>query len=327
MNDSKKDEAKPPLKSFDQQNVAEKEQGRERIVRKVNPNYKSANNYSSRDNRSNVGQNRPTSTTGSSLNQKPYRVNDTRDTRTGTSRPESNRDNNYRGKFVPRKDTPFGTKKFQTSNPKNAPRGKFAPKAKKEKIAIPFIPIVSELQLTDGKHRGKYVKNTLSPKVKMTNAKIREIMFRLISRRVRFGRILDLCAGAGTIGFEAISREALLVTFVEKSSKMCDFIKKNMESLKIKYGHVEINEIEVLPFLKRVKKNKRQWDVVYFGPEYSANYEEVIEVLTQGIAIRLRGCLVLEHHKSKEFPEEIGNLHRLRIVTEGETSLTFFERR
>jgi 16S rRNA (guanine966-N2)-methyltransferase len=325
MNESKKDE-KPPSKSFDQRSDVDRQQGSERIVRKVNLNVKPASDFPKRDNRSGIGYNRQTGYTGSPSTHKPARPADNRETRNNASRPESRRDENYRGKFIPRKVS-SSSKNQQNTDSKYKSGGKFAPKAAKKKVIAPLIPIVSELQITDGKHRGKYIKNTLSPKVKLTNAKIREAMFRLIFRRVRFGRILDLCAGAGTIGFEAISREALLVTFVERSSKMCDFIKKNMLSLGIKNGHGEINEIEALPFLKRVKKNKRQWDVVYYGPEYSANYEEVIEILSQGIGIRPRGCLVIEHQKSREFPEIIGNLHRLRVVTEGDTSLTFFERK
>ena len=125
------------------------------------------------------------------------------------------RDNRYQGKpsnFDPKKRFP-------------AKGGKPAPTWKKdEKI----IKITSEMQVTDGKLRGKFLQSTTSPKVRPTTRKLREILFKIITRRIRGRRFLDVCAGSGAVGIEAISRGALLGTFVERSAKMCSFIKKNM---------------------------------------------------------------------------------------------------
>jgi 16S rRNA (guanine966-N2)-methyltransferase len=208
------------------------------------------------------------------------------------------------------------------------PRGKFQPKGKFTKPWEENLPkIVSEMQLTDGKHRGKYLKTTESKKVRPTTRRIREVMFRLVYRRVKFSRFLDLCAGSGMVGLEAVSRGAVMATFVERSAKMCSFIKKNLENCGIKEGHCEVEEIEVAPFLKRADKKKRQWDVVYFDPPYDANYDEVLELLGKGYALSKKGCVVVEHHSEMFFPEKIGCLNRFKVIVNGETALTFFERR
>lgn len=250
-------------------------------------------------------------------------------TRDDRSQPRDNRFQPREGgggdRFQPRNDR-YPTR----DNPRFQPRGRFAPKGKGTKPwerEQPPVRIVSDMQVTDGKHRGKYLQSTPSEKVRPTARRIREVMFRILFRRIRAGRFLDLCAGAGTVGIEAISRGALIATFVERSSKMCSFIKKNMANCGIKEGHGEICEIEVVPFLKRMAKRRRQWDVVYFDPPYDSNYDEVLDYFSRGTAIRPGGVLVVEHHVEMFFPENFGQMKRWRVLTQGDTSLSFYERR
>ncbi len=218
---------------------------------------------------------------------------------------------------------------FQSKNDRFQPKGRPNPADKRvkpwEKENRPRI--VSDMQVTDGKHRGKYLQSTTSSKVRPTARRVREVMFRILFRRVRAGRFLDLCAGAGTVGIEAISRGAIVSTFVERSSKMCSFIKKNLESLGIKEGHGEVIEMEVVPFLKRAGKRRRQWDVVYFDPPYDENYDEVLEYFGRGVAVRPGGTLVVEHHAEMFFPEKFGVMKRWRVLLQGETALSFYERK
>lgn len=219
---------------------------------------------------------------------------------------------------------------FQSRDNKFPPRGRFAPRDKGSKPwerEQPLIRIVSDMQVTDGKHRGKYLKSTVSEKVRPTARRVREVMFRILYRRIRAGRFLDLCAGSGTVGIEAISRGAIIGTFVERSAQMCGFIKKNLESCDIKEGHGEIHQIEVVPFLKKMGKRRRFWDVVYFDPPYDSNYDEVLAYFSRGIAIRPKGVLVIEHPAEMFFPENFGVMKRWRVVVQGDTSLSFYERR
>ncbi|MGI8469030.1 MAG: 16S rRNA (guanine(966)-N(2))-methyltransferase RsmD [Pyrinomonadaceae bacterium] len=182
------------------------------------------------------------------------------------------------------------------------------------------------MQITDGKHIGKFMKTTDSPRVRPTARRVREALFKLIFRRVRAGRFLDLCAGGGTVGLEAISRGALICSFVERSAKMCGIIKKNLESLGIKTGHGEIFQIEAVPFLKKAAKRRRYWDVVFFDPPYDTNYDEVLSYLSRGVGIKSGGLLVIEHHAEMFFPERLGVLTRRKVIPVGETALSFYER-
>ncbi len=188
--------------------------------------------------------------------------------------------------------------------------------------------IVSDLQITEGKHRGKYLKIGVSEKAKPTARRIREVMFRIMFRRIRAKRFLDLCAGAGTMGIEAMSRGALLGTFVERSAKMCSLIRQNMESVGIKEGHGEILEMEVAPFLKQMKKRHRYWDVVFYDPPFDTDYDETLRWFAKGSVVAPNGGnLVIEHPAEMFFPEQMGVLTRWRVIVQGNTALSFFERK
>ena len=253
-----------------------------------------------------------------------------------------NRDRNFQprgeGKFQkpdgfqPRGEGRFskpGGGKFFSKNDKFQPKRNFNPKGKKFQ---PWqkennIRIVSDMQVTDGKHKGKYLQSTTSPKVRPTARRIREVAFKILYRRIRAKRFLDLCAGCGTVGIEAISRGAIISTFVERSARMSTYIKNNLKTCGIKEGHGEVCEMEVAPFLKKMWKRRRYWDVVYFDPPHNENYDEVMKYFSRGATINPGGVLVIEHHSEMFFPEKIGVLKRFRVVVQGETTLSFYERK
>lgn len=246
--------------------------------------------------------------------------------------PRDNRAESGRERYQNRDDkSPGGNAGRQFENgDKFQPKSRFNPRDKNVKPwerEQPLPRIVSEMQITDGRHRGKHLQSTASPNVRPTARRVREVMFRILYRRVRAGRFLDLCAGSGMVGIEAISRGALIATFVERSARMCSFIKKNLESCGIKEGHGEVVELEVVPFLKQMHKRRRQWDVVYFDPPYDSNYDDVLAYFSRGAAIKPQGVLIIEHHSDMFFPEKFGVMSRWRVLVQGETTLSFYERK
>lgn len=262
------------------------------------------------------------------------RINPLNQSRDDKFQPRENRfqprDNRDGARPFRRDDNRFQSRdnRFQNRDNRYDPRKRFAPKGNPvepwKKIVKPKI--VSDMQITDGKHAGKYLTSTTSPKVRPTMRKLRETLLKIVARRIRGGRFLDLCAGSGAVGFEAISRGALLGTFVERSAKMVSFIKKNMEALGIKEGHAEVFEIEAVPFLMQMAKRRRFWDVVFLDPPYDTNYDEMLKYLGRGVCIKPKGMLVIEHHAEMFFPEKLGVLKRWRVIIEGDSALSFYDR-
>jgi 16S rRNA (guanine966-N2)-methyltransferase len=168
--------------------------------------------------------------------------------------------------------------------------------------------------------------NSCSPHSIHTNRKLRESTFKVISRRIKAARILDLGAGSGTIGIEAISRGAMLATFVERSARMCTFIRKNLAEMGVKNGHGEIVEMEILPFLIRSSRRKRSWDLVYFDLPDGDEHAAILEHLSRGAAIKSGGLLFIEHASTASYPESLINLKRRRTIEQGEKFLSVYER-
>jgi len=188
-------------------------------------------------------------------------------------------------------------------------------------------PITSDDQITDGKFRGKRIKLSKSPKMAPTDRKLREILFRILFKKIRAKRFLDLCAGAGAVGIGALSRGALLVTFVERKAKNCSLIRENLSSLGISEGHGEVFQQEVVPFLKQMAKKRRYWDVVYFAPPYDSDYDPALECLMKGSAVKPGGIFIIEHHAEMFFPEKLGSLRRWKVIVENENAMSFYDRK
>jgi 16S rRNA (guanine(966)-N(2))-methyltransferase RsmD len=192
----------------------------------------------------------------------------------------------------------------------------------------PSVKITSDLQITDGKFRGKLLHNSASPNMTPTRHRLREMLFKLVSpRRVRGGRFLDICAGSGLVGLEAISRGAMLSTFVDRSARMCSWTKKNAAELGIKDGHAEIIESEVLPFLKQMARRRRRWDIVFFCVPTDGTGEELLKYLGRGITISTDGSLIVQHPSEMELPDALGVLHRVRTHKMDGTTLSFYDRK
>jgi 16S rRNA (guanine966-N2)-methyltransferase len=206
------------------------------------------------------------------------------------------------------------------------PRPGSRPKTKKPWENATRVKITSENQVTDGRHHGVLLKNigSLNPSVSPRN--LRESMFRMLVRKVRAARFLDLCAGNGTVGIEALSRGAMLATFVERSSRMASCLKKNLESCGVKDGHSEVIQMEVIPFLRRVGRRRRFWDVVFCGTPCDSDFEALFKCFGNGYSVRPGGVVIIEHPSDRDLPLQVGLLRRWRVVDGDTTSLSIFER-
>lgn len=233
--------------------------------------------------------------------------------RTGESARSDGRSGGYGQRSGPRQ-----------SMPSRGQKGPSRPGARKN--SIPELKITSDLQLTDGRYRAKLLSNSLRPAASPTPRKLREVMFKVVSRRVKAHRFLDLGCGCGTVGFEAISRGAMLSTFVDRSARMRSFLEKNVKELGLKTGHSELRESEILSFLKNAEKRRRRWDLVFLGTRDNDTATDTFAALARGTSLVPGGLLLVEHGADLEFPETIGRLRRWRVIKTDDSCVTIFER-
>src|SRR5215813_359241 len=96
------------------------------------------------------------------------------------------------------------------------------------------------MRIIAGKYRGRKLKSPPSLRTRPTSDRLRETLFNILAPRIEGARFLDLCAGTGAVGIEALSRGAACVSFVDQSRKMGGLIENNLHLLKIAQGDYQV---------------------------------------------------------------------------------------
>jgi 16S rRNA (guanine(966)-N(2))-methyltransferase RsmD len=185
------------------------------------------------------------------------------------------------------------------------------------------------MRIIAGKYRGRKLRSPPSLGTRPTSDRLRETLFNILAPRIAGARFLDLCAGSGAVGIEALSRGAAHATFVDRSRKMYALIKDNLQALKIDDREFEVVTSEAVKFLRRFEqKGSQPFDVIFFDPPYAADYETVLNCIGENAATLLGedGLMVVEHRKKKELVAEFGPLERYRFLKQGDSCLSFYRR-
>src|SRR2546430_13065900 len=96
------------------------------------------------------------------------------------------------------------------------------------------------MRIIAGKFRGRKLKSPPSSQTRPTSDRLRETLFNILAPQIEGARFLDLCAGTGAVGIEALSRGAAHVTFVDQSKKMCELIERNLQLSQIDESEIEV---------------------------------------------------------------------------------------
>ena len=161
--------------------------------------------------------------------------------------------------------------------------------------------------------------------VRPTSDRLRETLFNVIAPRIEDARFLDLCAGSGAVGIEALSRGASHVTFVDRSRRSCTLIESNLELCRVAEEQQVIYCSEVYEFLRQTTSGP--WDIIFFDPPYKDEYPRTLDFIGSNSSKLLAsdGLLVAEHHHKNALPETVGKLRRIRVLKQGDSALSFYE--
>src|SRR6185503_19067968 len=123
------------------------------------------------------------------------------------------------------------------------------------------------MRVIGGTYKGRKLKSPPSMQVRPTSDRLRETLFNVISPRIVDTQFLDLCAGSGAVGIEALSRGASFVTFVDRSRKMCGLVEANLDLCVVPEDQTKVVQSEAIDFLHRqLKQTTNPWDIVFFDP-------------------------------------------------------------
>lgn len=179
---------------------------------------------------------------------------------------------------------------------------------------------------------GKYKRAWLSgpgpdnESIRATYDRVRENVFNLIGARVEEAAVLDLFAGSGCIGIEAISRGAADVVFIDQGPEALKLIRKNTGRLGVG-AQCSIIKADVLKFLKRPNKN-RKFDLIYIDPPYRSDlFDKTLELIAKNDWLSEEGLVIGEHGKPGRPPEadRAGGLEKVDTRKYGRSWLTLWE--
>jgi len=154
-----------------------------------------------------------------------------------------------------------------------------------------------------------------------TSDKLRETLFNVIAPRIQDARVLDGFAGTGAVGIEALSRGAAHVTFVERDARAVALIETNLQ----RCGIADRYAIIRARFAGTKLSESEAFDVIFLDPPYGAaellSAIDAAEPLVQAPTL-----LIVEHARRDASPESRSGLVRTRLLTSGDSALSFFGR-
>ncbi|WP_110953111.1 16S rRNA (guanine(966)-N(2))-methyltransferase RsmD [Anaerosinus massiliensis] len=157
-----------------------------------------------------------------------------------------------------------------------------------------------------------------------TADRVKESVFNILGGRVYHANVLDLFAGTGNLGLEALSRGAEKATFIDHNINSFNVIKENAIHTKL-FEMTEVFKIDVFSALHKFHTAGKTFDLIFCDPPYNKGFVgKILETLDQLSIIKNDGLVVIEHSKEDEIKAEYSNLNLIRSQKYGLTIVSFF---
>jgi 16S rRNA (guanine(966)-N(2))-methyltransferase RsmD len=185
-----------------------------------------------------------------------------------------------------------------------------------------------KMRVIAGIYRSRQLTAPRGDTTRPTSDRLRETVFNILAPRIADSRFVDLYAGTGAVGIEALSRGASHVWFAENAVPALASLRKNFATLKIDRGFT-LEERGVGAMLQQLGKLQQPVDIVYLDPPYEAEdeYSGTLNFFgsVRGRAILAPNALVIAEHNSKaKLAARYGVLEHTRLVKQGDAALSFF---
>lgn len=194
------------------------------------------------------------------------------------------------------------------------------------------------MRVIAGKYRSRRLQALRGTALRPSSDRLRETLFNILGPAIEGSLFLDLFAGSGAVGIEALSRGARGAIFVENHPAGAALISRNLASLGIPTaaqvasrktfaGTAEILRIDAMQALERLASGGAHVDFVFADPPYANEraYEDVLAFLGESDLVARSGRVVAEHRRKRDLPAITGHLERTRVLEQGETALSFYK--
>jgi 16S rRNA (guanine(966)-N(2))-methyltransferase RsmD len=184
------------------------------------------------------------------------------------------------------------------------------------------------MRIIAGEYRSRTLDAPPGLATRPTSDRLRETLFNVLAPRIKGAVFLDLYAGSGAVGMEALSRGAASVVFVERAEPALKVLRANLGKLGLTAGF-RVQTGTVAAYLRKLKPGQAPaFDVVFLDPPYDAAQEYAATLgLLGSAAERLLAAsplVIAEHRRKERLEDQYGSLQRTRLLEQGDASLSFY---
>ncbi|AHV97296.1 16S rRNA (guanine(966)-N(2))-methyltransferase RsmD [Paenibacillus sabinae] len=180
------------------------------------------------------------------------------------------------------------------------------------------------MRVVSGTAKGRPLKSVPGTGTRPTTDKVKEAIFSMIGPYFDGGDCLDLFAGTGGLGIEALSRGIGSAVFIDKEPKSIDTVRENLKTAKLE-EQAEVYRNDANKALVALEKRGRRFDLVFLDPPYRHKFgDELMAMMIDKGLLREGAVIVLEHESGYEYPELIPGFIRMRHAVYGETAVSIY---
>lgn len=180
------------------------------------------------------------------------------------------------------------------------------------------------MRITGGSARGQILKTLPGLLVRPTTDKAREAIFSMLgSLAGDWRRVLDLFAGTGALGIEALSREAEYADFVDQNGKCCQIIKQNLS----KTGFTDKGHVYCSPVMKALNILDNSYGIIFLDPPYAdTTLGAVIKSIDGSKLLNEDSVIVASHSARSPLDEQFGSLLKIKEKRYGDTGISIYRK-
>ena len=180
------------------------------------------------------------------------------------------------------------------------------------------------MRIIAGTAKGMRLKAPKGMNTRPTTDRVKESVFGILANDLIDAEVLDLFAGTGNLGLEALSRGAATAVFIDKQAQSIKVMMENAILTNLA-GNAVICREDVMQALRRFQNNGKSFDLVFCDPPYNLGLmPKVLQFLDESRILRDGGILVMEHSRHEKLPAELKRIVAYRSESYGETDVSFF---
>jgi 16S rRNA (guanine966-N2)-methyltransferase len=181
-----------------------------------------------------------------------------------------------------------------------------------------------DVRVISGQAKGHPLKAVPGSNTRPTTDKVKEALFSIIGPYFNEERVLDLFAGTGGLGIEALSRGAASAVFIDQSPQSIEIIRSNLESTRL-VDRSEVYRNDARRALKLLQRAGKPFDLIFLDPPYAVkDCDDLLKDMASRGLVENGAIAVVEHHPHVVYAEVIDGFQRTRYVTYGEIALSVY---